>query len=223
MKIEVKNPEDYTEFDGDEPRQLGARRRVARVRRVAARHRPGAAPRRQQPLRLPGRGRWASSSSPPTRTATPKQWDPADIGRILNRYHFQQREPRHRRPASAADRSTDDVKGTKRVAHRRRGAVRHRARRHQDAVRAALPGRVARDRRRRAHQGRHRRLRVERHGPARADRGRRVPRPAARRGSTAPASAAARGSSWSSTRPRRSWPATPRSSCSSTARPRAPT
>ena len=87
---------------------------------------------------------------------------------------------------------------------RRRGALRHRAGRRQDAVRAALPGRVARDRRRRAHQGRHRRLRLERHGPARAGRGRRVPRACGRRGSTAPASAARRGSSWSSTRPRRS-------------------
>ena len=55
---------------GDEPRQLGARRRVARLRRVAARHRPGAPARRQQPRALPSRGRSASSSSPPTRTAT---------------------------------------------------------------------------------------------------------------------------------------------------------
>ena len=99
MKIEVKNPEDYTEFESDEPGQLGARRRVARVRRVAARHRSGAPPRRQQPRALPGRGRWASSSSPPTRTATPKQWDPADIGRIAQPLRLRQREPRHRRPA----------------------------------------------------------------------------------------------------------------------------
>ena len=85
----------------------------------------------------------------------------------------------------------------------------------QDAVRAPLPGRVARDRRRRPHQGRHRRPRLQRHRPPLPDRDRRVPRPAARPGSTAPASAAPRGSSWSSTRPRRSSPATPRSSCSS--------
>ncbi len=39
------------------------------------------------------RGRWARSSSPPTRKATPTQWDPADIGRILGRYHFQTMNP----------------------------------------------------------------------------------------------------------------------------------
>ena len=61
---------------------------------------------------------------------------------------------------------------------RRSRAVRLRARRHEVPVRAALPGREARARRRRAHQGRRRRLRLERHGPARPGRDRRVPRPA---------------------------------------------
>ena len=63
---------------------------------------------------------------------------------------------------------------------------------------------IARDRRRRPHQGRHRRLRVERHGHARADRDRRVPRAAADVGRRHRCRRLARGSSWSSTRPRRS-------------------
>ena len=61
----------------------------------------------------------------------------------------------------------------------------------QDAVRAALPGRVARDRRRRPHQGRHRRLRLERHGLLAPVEVAEYLRAAARPGSTAPASAAA--------------------------------
>ena len=43
--------------------------------------------------RLQAVGRWASSSSRPTRTATATQWDPADIGRILNRYRFETMNP----------------------------------------------------------------------------------------------------------------------------------
>ena len=126
-----------------EPGQLGARRRVARLRRVAARHRPGAPPRRQQPRALPARGRWASSSSPPTRTATPKQWDPADIGRILNRYDFQSENPGidAQRAADRSSHAEREEQTGSQGRDRRRGAVRHRAGRHQDAVRAALPGR----------------------------------------------------------------------------------
>ena len=105
----------------------------------------------------------------------PTQWDPADIGRILNRYHFQTMNPGIDAPAHG--RLTPSPM-TKRVA----------------IVGAALSdcGRVdtkspfelhyqarqPRARRRRAHQGRRRRLRLERHGPARAGRDRRVPRPA---------------------------------------------
>ncbi len=50
------------------------------------------------------------------------------------------------------------------------------------AVRASLPGGVACHRRRRAHQGRHRRVRFERHGTPRAGRDRRISRCAAHLG-----------------------------------------
>ena len=82
---------------------------------------------------------------------------------------------------------------------------------------------IARDRRRRPHQGRHRRPR-RRAAPACSRRSRSASTSACGPpGSTAPAWAAPRGSSWSSTRPRRSWPATSKSSCSCTARRPAPT
>ena len=54
MKIEVKNPEDYTEFEAMNPGNSAPGCRVARVRRVAARDRSGVPPRRQQPRALPG-------------------------------------------------------------------------------------------------------------------------------------------------------------------------
>ena len=89
---------------------------------------------------------------------------------------------------------------------RRRRAVRLRAGRHQVAVRAALPGA------RRARSPTPASPRTTSTASARAawacSRRSRSPSTSAcgRRGSTAPASAARPGSSWSSTRPRRSWP-----------------
>ena len=93
MKIDVKNPEDYTEFEAMNPGNSAPAVVWLASDESMPRDRPGAPPRRQQPRASTRAGRWASSSSRPTRTAPPKQWDPSDIGRILNRYAFGSEAP----------------------------------------------------------------------------------------------------------------------------------
>ena len=91
MKIDVKNPEDYTEFEAMNP-ATRPRRRVARIRRVA--HVTG------QVLRLVGNNLalyqgWTMGEQflSTEKDGSPKQWDPSDIGRILNRYAFGSEAP----------------------------------------------------------------------------------------------------------------------------------
>ena len=90
--IEIKQPEEYEEFTPMNPGNS-----APGVVFLAS---DDSKPLTGQVLRMVGnprastsRGRWARSSSPPTRKATPTQWDPADIGRILGRYHFETMNP----------------------------------------------------------------------------------------------------------------------------------
>ena len=91
--IEVKNPEEYDDVRPDEPRQLGARASCASPPTTRCTSPARCCAWSATTSASTSRGRWASSSSPPRRTASPKQWDPADIGRILNRYHFNSENP----------------------------------------------------------------------------------------------------------------------------------
>jgi len=69
--ITIKNPEEYTEFDGMNPGELGAGGGVARVRRVQADHGPGPADGRQLAVALYQPWQMGESSSPPTTKASP--------------------------------------------------------------------------------------------------------------------------------------------------------
>ena len=91
--MEVKNPEDYDRVRADEPRQLGARRSC------------GSPPTRRStsPARCCASSATTSCVYKPwemgeqflatEKDGSPKQWDPADIGRILNRYVFNSENP----------------------------------------------------------------------------------------------------------------------------------
>ena len=91
--IEVKNPEDYTEFDADEPGQLGARRSCASppTRRCTSPARCSASSATTSCVYKP----WEMGEQflATDKEGNAKQWDPADIGRILNRYHFNSENP----------------------------------------------------------------------------------------------------------------------------------
>ena len=91
--IEVKNPEDYDDVRRHEPRQLGARRWCS-SRPTTSLHVTG------QVLRMVGNNLcvyrpWEMGEQflATEKDGSPKQWDPADIGRILNRYHFMSENP----------------------------------------------------------------------------------------------------------------------------------
>jgi NAD(P)-dependent dehydrogenase (short-subunit alcohol dehydrogenase family) len=92
MKIDVKNPEDYTEFDPMNPGNSAPG--VVYLASDLALHVTG------QVLRLVGNNLcvyrpWTMGEQflATEKDGSPKQWDPVDIGRILNRYHFQSENP----------------------------------------------------------------------------------------------------------------------------------
>jgi NAD(P)-dependent dehydrogenase (short-subunit alcohol dehydrogenase family) len=92
MKIEVKNPEDYTEFNNMNPGNSAPG--VVYLASDLASHVTG------QVLRLVGNNLcvyrpWEMGEQffATEKDGAPKQWDPTDIGRILNRYHFQSENP----------------------------------------------------------------------------------------------------------------------------------
>jgi len=92
MKIEVKNPEDYTEFENMNPGNSAPA--VVWLASDEALHVTG------QVFRLVGNNlaRYSPWEMGEQFLATdkegkPKQWDPADIGRIVNRYVFQSENP----------------------------------------------------------------------------------------------------------------------------------
>jgi NAD(P)-dependent dehydrogenase (short-subunit alcohol dehydrogenase family) len=92
MKIEVKNPEDYTEFNNMNPGNSAPG--VVYLASDLASHVTG------QVLRLVGNNLcvyrpWEMGEQffATEKDGSPKQWDPIDIGRILNRYHFQSENP----------------------------------------------------------------------------------------------------------------------------------
>ena len=106
MKIDVKNPEDYTEFEAMNPGNSAPG--VVWLASDESLHVTG------QVLRLVGNNLalyqgWTMGEQflSTEKDGSPKQWDPSDIGRILNRYAFGQREPGHRRPATLLTRACD--------------------------------------------------------------------------------------------------------------------
>ena len=154
--IEVKEAEEYDgEFDRAEPGQLGARwsrgSRPTRRMHVTGQvfRAVGNTIAHYIPWTLGDRGRDAAR-----RPA--QQWDPAEIGDAVNASIF-----RLRAPGGLARCGGRIAGGADAGRHRRRRAVRLRAGRRQDAVRAAPPGGEPRPRRRRPDQGRRRRLRLD--------------------------------------------------------------
>ena len=92
MNIEVKNPEEYTEFNAMNPGNSAPG--VVYLASDLATHVTG------QVLRLVGNNLcvyrpWEMGEQflSTEKDGSPKQWDPIDIGRILNRYHFQSENP----------------------------------------------------------------------------------------------------------------------------------
>jgi hypothetical protein len=92
MKIEVKNPEDYTEFEPMNPGNSAPG--VVWLASDQALHVTG------QVFRLVGNNLalyrpWEMGEQflATDKEGKPKQWDPADIGRIVNRYVFQSENP----------------------------------------------------------------------------------------------------------------------------------
>src|SRR4051794_30389424 len=92
MKIDVKNAEDYTEFENMNPGNSAPA--VAWLASDEALHVTG------QVFRLVGNNLaiyrpWEMGEQflAKDREGNPKQWDPADIGRIVNRYIFQSENP----------------------------------------------------------------------------------------------------------------------------------
>jgi NAD(P)-dependent dehydrogenase (short-subunit alcohol dehydrogenase family) len=92
MKVELKNPEDYTEFDAMNPGNSAAG--VAYLASDLSLHVTG------QVLRVVGNNLcvykpWEMGEQflATDREGNPKQWDPVDISRILNRYHFHSENP----------------------------------------------------------------------------------------------------------------------------------
>jgi NAD(P)-dependent dehydrogenase (short-subunit alcohol dehydrogenase family) len=92
MKIEIKNPEEYTEFDAMNPGNSAPG--VVYLASDLALHVTG------QVLRVVGNNLcvykpWTMGEQflATEKDGSPKQWDPIDIGRILNRYHFQSENP----------------------------------------------------------------------------------------------------------------------------------
>ncbi|HEX4493863.1 MAG TPA: SDR family NAD(P)-dependent oxidoreductase [Acidimicrobiia bacterium] len=92
MKIEIKNPEDYTEFDAMNPGNSAPG--VVYLASDLALHVTG------QVLRVVGNNLcvykpWTMGEQflAKEKDGSPKQWDPIDISRILNRYHFQSENP----------------------------------------------------------------------------------------------------------------------------------
>ncbi|GIU88129.1 MAG: putative short-chain dehydrogenase/reductase [Acidimicrobiia bacterium] len=90
--IQVKNPEDYTEFDPMNPGNSAPA--VVWLASDESLHVTG------QVLRLVGNNLcvyrpWEMGEQflATDKDGSPKQWDPADIGRILNRYHFRSENP----------------------------------------------------------------------------------------------------------------------------------
>jgi NAD(P)-dependent dehydrogenase (short-subunit alcohol dehydrogenase family) len=90
--IEVKNPEDYTEFDPMNPGNSAPA--VVYLASDESLHVTG------QVLRLVGNNLcvyrpWEMGEQffATEQDGSPKQWDPVDIGRILNRYHFMSENP----------------------------------------------------------------------------------------------------------------------------------
>jgi NAD(P)-dependent dehydrogenase (short-subunit alcohol dehydrogenase family) len=90
--IEVKNPEDYTEFDAMNPGNSAPA--VVYLASDESLHVTG------QVLRLVGNNLaryepWEMGEQffSTEKDGSPKQWDPADIGRILNRYVFKSQNP----------------------------------------------------------------------------------------------------------------------------------
>jgi NAD(P)-dependent dehydrogenase (short-subunit alcohol dehydrogenase family) len=92
MKIDVKNPEDYTEFEAMNPGNSAPA--VVWLASDEAQHVTG------QVFRLVGNNLahyrpWEIGENflATDREGNAKQWDPADIGRIVNRYVFQSQNP----------------------------------------------------------------------------------------------------------------------------------
>jgi short-subunit dehydrogenase len=92
MKIDVKNPEDYTEFEAMNPGNSAPA--VVWLASDQAQHVTG------QVFRLVGNNLalykpWEMGEQflATDREGNPKQWDPADIGRIVNRYVFRSENP----------------------------------------------------------------------------------------------------------------------------------
>jgi NAD(P)-dependent dehydrogenase (short-subunit alcohol dehydrogenase family) len=92
MKIEVKNPEDYTEFETMNPGNSAPG--VVWLASDEALHVTG------QVFRLVGNNLalykpWEMGEQflATDKEGNPKQWDPAEIGRIVNRYVFQSENP----------------------------------------------------------------------------------------------------------------------------------
>jgi NAD(P)-dependent dehydrogenase (short-subunit alcohol dehydrogenase family) len=92
MKIEVKNPEEYTEFENMNPGNSAPA--VAWLASDEALHVTG------QVFRLVGNNLalykgWEMGEQflATDKEGKPKQWDPADIGRIVNRYIFNSENP----------------------------------------------------------------------------------------------------------------------------------
>jgi NAD(P)-dependent dehydrogenase (short-subunit alcohol dehydrogenase family) len=92
MKIEVKNPEDYTEFENMNPGNSAPG--VVWLASDEALHVTG------QVFRLVGNNLahyrpWEMGEQflATEKDGSPKQWDPADIGRIVNRYVFNSENP----------------------------------------------------------------------------------------------------------------------------------
>jgi NAD(P)-dependent dehydrogenase (short-subunit alcohol dehydrogenase family) len=90
--IELKNPEDYTEFNAMNPGNSAPG--VVYLASDLSTHVTG------QVLRLVGNNLcvyrpWEMGEQflATEKDGSPKQWDPIDIGRILNRYHFQSENP----------------------------------------------------------------------------------------------------------------------------------
>jgi NAD(P)-dependent dehydrogenase (short-subunit alcohol dehydrogenase family) len=90
--IEVKPPEEYTEFDAMNPGNSAPA--VVYLASDESLHVTG------QVLRLVGNNLavyqpWEMGEQffATEKEGNPKQWDPADIGRILNRYHFRSQNP----------------------------------------------------------------------------------------------------------------------------------
>lgn len=90
--IQVKNPEEYTEFDPMNPGNSAPA--VVWLASDESLHVTG------QVLRMVGNNLcvykpWEMGEQflATDKDGSPKQWDPADIGRILNRYHFRSENP----------------------------------------------------------------------------------------------------------------------------------